>query len=89
MIYLERKQYGKNLGMPDVILLAKILRYNEHPVNAHPTKQIKIPISVIESPVYQDALLYKTALEHGIEVREAEDKGIKKEGMDHEEHISP
>ncbi|AIL64458.1 hypothetical protein NOVO_00230 [Rickettsiales bacterium Ac37b] len=63
IIYLERKEEGHNLGMADVRLLANIIKYNE-------IHQDKIPINqaILDSPIYQDALLLNIAKKHSIKV---------------------
>ena len=65
VIAIERKSYGKSLGMPDVILLASIIEYN----GQNPSGQLQIPEEIINgSLIYHDALLYKTASEHGVKI---------------------
>ena len=65
VIAIERKSYGKNLGMPDVVLLASIIEHN----GRNPNNQLQIPEKIIkDSLIYHDALLYKTAKEHGVKV---------------------
>ncbi len=71
VIALERKQEGKNLGMPDVILLAKLIKKEEELNQAKsddPTPISLIPDNVRNSLIYQDALLYKAAEPKGIKV---------------------
>lgn len=60
VIALERKQAGDNLGMTDVILLAKIIKHNE---TAKEEEKINLPEEIKASPIYKDALLYKRAQE--------------------------
>ncbi len=71
IIALERKQEGKNLGMPDVILLAELIK-KEEKLNQEKLDElppiILIPDNVRNSLIYQDALLYKAAEEKGIKV---------------------
>lgn len=68
VILLERKAYGDNLGMQDVIKLANILQHNEqHQQDS--AMQIKIPAEIEKNPmILADAGLYKTAREHGVRV---------------------
>jgi hypothetical protein len=80
IIVLERKQEGKNLGMPDVILLSELIKKEEElnqvrgeeisdqerPDNLSPISLI--PDDIRNSLIYQDALLYKAAEEKGIKV---------------------
>ncbi|RZI46015.1 hypothetical protein EDM53_04405 [Rickettsiales endosymbiont of Peranema trichophorum] len=73
VICLERKQFGENLGMKDVILLSKIVEHNER----NQSDQIVLPEGMRESPIYQDALLYSKAKEHGIKVVGVEGKGFR------------
>jgi uncharacterized protein (DUF2164 family) len=76
VIAIERKSYGNNLGVSDVILLASILEHNEQNAN-EPKKQLKIPAEIKEdSLIYQDALLYNEAKKHGIKVIGLEGKGL-------------
>jgi hypothetical protein len=90
VIALERKQYGDNLGMADVIKLANIISHNEK----HPHDKITIPEEINSSLIYQDAMLYKTAQENGITVIGIEGKGLdtNKNSPDYdakrEEHMS-
>jgi hypothetical protein len=72
VIALERKQYGANLGMKDVIKLASIISHNEK----HPTDKIAIPKAVVNSLIYQDAMLYKAAQARGIIVIGIEGKNL-------------
>jgi hypothetical protein len=72
VIALERKQDGVNLGMVDIIKIASILQHNEK----NPDKQILIPDEIKKSEIYQDALLYKVATEHGISVIGVEGKKL-------------
>ncbi len=71
IIALERKQEGKNLGMPDVILLAELIK-KEEKLNQEKLDELPpislIPDNVRNSLIYQDALLYKAAEEKGIKV---------------------
>lgn len=75
VIAIERKQYGNNLGMKDVIKLAGIIEHNGKYLN-DPDKLIKIPEEIQQSPIYQDALLYKTAKEHEVKVIGLEGKDL-------------
>lgn len=73
IILLERKQYGNNLGMQDVIKLVNILKYNEKNPNQH----IKLPEEInSNSLIYQDAMMYKTASEKNIKVIGLEGKNL-------------
>jgi hypothetical protein len=72
VIALERKQYGTNLGMKDVIELANIISHNEK----YPTNKIAIPKEIENSLIYQDAKLYKAAQERDITVIGIEGKGL-------------
>ncbi len=71
VICIERKQYGKNFGIPDVITLAQILEYGlENNIN---------PLSTLlqqHLPIYYDALLYNVAKTKGIKVIGIEGKGL-------------
>ncbi len=71
IIVLERKQEGKNLGMPDVILLAELIKkeekLNQEKLDDLPRISL-IPDNIRNSLIYQDALLYKAAEEKGIKV---------------------
>ena len=74
VIAIERKSYGQNLGVPDVIMLANIIEYN---VNNH-DKQLQIPEEITEnSLIYQDAVLYNTAKKHGVKVVGLEGRNLK------------
>ncbi|WP_341793339.1 MULTISPECIES: hypothetical protein [unclassified Rickettsia] len=64
VIAIERKQYGENLGMKDVIKIANILEHNEK----NPDNPLKLPEELENAPIFQDALLYKVAKEKGIKV---------------------
>lgn len=64
VICLERKQTGKNYGMPDIILLAATIGHNA----ANPENKIVIPAEVIALPIYKDAQLYNVAKERNIKV---------------------
>lgn len=66
VICLERKQYGNNLGIRDVVFLADILQYSE----------IALPKSLISSPIYYDAILYNIAKDKDILVVGIEGKGL-------------
>lgn len=72
VIAIERKQYGENLGMKDAIKLASILEHNEK----NPDNPIKLPQELENTPILQDALLYKTAKEHGVKVISLEGKNL-------------
>ncbi|MDF3048320.1 MAG: hypothetical protein K0R73_1438 [Candidatus Midichloriaceae bacterium] len=82
VIALERKQYGANLGMKDVIELAGIISHNEK----HPTDRIAIPKEIENSLIYQDAKLYKVAQEHDIMVIGIEGKnfGVNKNSKEYD-----
>ena len=74
VIAIERKSYGGNLGVPDVIMLASILEHNEK----NPDKQLKIPAEITkDSLIYQDAILYNTAKKHGVKVVGLEGRNLK------------
>ncbi len=65
VILLERKAYGDNLGMQDVIKLANIIEHNEK--NAD--NQIKIPEEIQKNPmILADAQMHKVARDNGIKV---------------------
>lgn len=65
VIGVERKNYGNNLGVPDMIMLANILEHN----SKNPSKKLNIPKGLENnSLIYHDAMLYSTAKEHGIKV---------------------
>lgn len=72
IIALERKQYGQNLGMKDIIKIANILEHNEK----NPNKKITLPKEIEKSLIYQDALLYKTAKEKKVKVIGLEGKNL-------------
>ncbi|QQV75303.1 hypothetical protein H6P87_00856 [Rickettsia tillamookensis] len=72
VIAIERKQYGENLGMKDVIKIATILEYNEK----NPDIPIKLPVELENTPILQDAILYKTAKEKGIKIISLEGKNL-------------
>jgi hypothetical protein len=72
VIAIERKQYGERLGMKDVIQIANILEYNEK----NPESPINFPDEVKKAPIYQDAILYKTAKDHGVKVIGIEGKDL-------------
>ena len=74
VIAIERKSYGENLGVPDVIMLASILEHNEK----NPNNQLKVPEEITQdSLIYQDAMLYNTAKNHGIKVVGLEGRNLK------------
>lgn len=73
VIALERKQYGERQGMKDVIMLANILAHNEK----NPDNKINLPEKIENTPLYNDALLYKLARENGIKVIGLEGKDLK------------
>jgi hypothetical protein len=81
VIALERKQAGNNLGMTDVILMAKIIQYNEKTTEEN---KIKLLEEIKSSPIYQDALLYLKAQEisqeKGIKIQVV---GIEGKGLEH------
>jgi hypothetical protein len=58
--------------MKDVIILANILVHNEKT----PSDKIRIPEEIEKAPMYQDALLYKIALQHGVKVIGIEGKNL-------------
>ncbi|WP_341788013.1 hypothetical protein [Rickettsia endosymbiont of Lasioglossum villosulum] len=72
VIAIERKQYGDNLSMKDVIKLANILEHNEK----NPDNSITLPKELENTPILQDALLYKAAKEHGVKVISLEGKNL-------------
>ncbi|MFY9590229.1 hypothetical protein [Rickettsia endosymbiont of Halotydeus destructor] len=72
VIAIERKQYGDNLGMKDVIKIANILEHNEK----NPDNPLKLPEELENTPIFQDALLYKAAKENGIKVISLEGKNL-------------
>ena len=73
VIAIERKSYGNNLGMPDVIKLAHIVEHNER----HPENQLKFPEEITKgSLIYQDAMLYNTAKKYGVKVIGLEGKNL-------------
>ncbi len=74
VIAIERKSYGQNLGVPDVIMLASIIEHNAK----NPEKQLQIPEEITQgSLIYQDAILYNTAKRHEIKVIGLEGKNLK------------
>ncbi len=74
VIAIERKSYGQNLGVPDVIMLASIIEYNAK----NPDKQLQIPEEITkDSLIYQDAVLYNTAKKHGVKVVGLEGRNLK------------
>lgn len=71
VICIERKQYGKNFGIPDVIALAQLLENSiENNINS------LSPLLQQHLPIYYDALLYNIAKAKGIPVVGIEGKGI-------------
>ncbi|MEY4463536.1 MAG: hypothetical protein RLZZ81_507, partial [Pseudomonadota bacterium] len=72
VIAIERKQYGENLGMKDVIKIANILEHNEN----NPNALIKLPAELKNTPILQDALLYKIAKENKIKIISLEGKNL-------------
>ncbi|MEG8230543.1 hypothetical protein O6R16_05860 [Candidatus Rickettsia tasmanensis] len=72
VIAIERKQYGENLGMKDVIKITTILEYNEK----NPDTPIKLPAELENTPILQDALLYKIAKENKIKIISLEGKNL-------------
>lgn len=72
IIAIERKQYGENLGMKDIIRIATILEYNEK----NPNTPIKLPAELANTPILQDALLYKIAKENKIKIISLEGKNL-------------
>ena len=74
VIAIERKSYGQNLGVPDVIMLANVIEHNEK----NPNNQLEIPKEITkDSLIYQDAILYNTAKKHGIKVVGLEGRNLK------------
>ena len=68
LILLERKAYGNNLSMQDVIKLANIMQHNEKNEGTA-SLQIKIPDKIKENPmILADAQIYKVAPDHGVRV---------------------
>ncbi len=65
IICLERKQYGNNLGMPDVVAIANYLEQG----NA-------LPAELQNLPIHYDALLYNVAKVRNIKVMGIEGKGL-------------
>lgn len=65
IICLERKQYGRNLGMPDVIAIANYLDQGNY-----------FPSKLQQLPIYHDAILYNIAKAKGIQVIGIEGKGL-------------
>ena len=73
VIAIERKSYGANLGMPDVIMLASIIEHNEK----NPKQQLQIPEAITkDSLIYNDAVLYNAAKQHGVKVVGLEGKNL-------------
>jgi len=73
VIAIELKNYGENLGMSDVILLANIIKHNEK----NPDNQLIMPKKIEQnSLIYQDALLYNAARDKGVQVIGLEGKGL-------------
>jgi hypothetical protein len=72
VIAIERKQYGENQGMKDIIKIANILEHNEK----NPNNTLKLPEGLENTPTYQDALLYKAAKENGITVISLEGRNL-------------
>ncbi len=73
VIAIERKSYGQNLGVPDVIMLANIIEHNEK----NPNNQLQIPEEINkDSLIYQDAILYNAAKKHGVKVIGLEGKNL-------------
>ena len=60
--------------MRDVIFLANIIEYNNRQTNQ--ADKITLPATIVESPVYYDALLYNVAKAKGIVVIGAEGKDL-------------
>ncbi|KJV91809.1 hypothetical protein RBEMOGI_0421 [Rickettsia bellii str. RML Mogi] len=58
--------------MKDVIKLASILEHNEK----NPNNPITLPKELENTPILQDAILYKTAKEHGVKVISLEGKNL-------------
>ena len=59
--------------MKDVIKIATILEYNEK----NPDTPIKLPAELANTPILQDALLYKIAKENKIKIVSLEGKNLK------------
>ncbi|HJD55592.1 MAG TPA: hypothetical protein LFW21_02910 [Rickettsia endosymbiont of Pyrocoelia pectoralis] len=72
VIAIERKQYGENQGMKDIIKIAHILEHNEK----NPDNLLKLPKGFENTFIYQDALLYKAAKENGITVISLEGRNL-------------
>ncbi|WP_341789276.1 hypothetical protein [Rickettsia endosymbiont of Polydrusus tereticollis] len=72
VIAIERKQYGENQGMKDIIKIASILEHNEK----NPGNPLKLPEKLENTLIFQDALLYKTAKEKGIKVISLEGRNL-------------
>lgn len=69
VICLERKQYGNNFGMQDVVLLAEILQTDA-------IDNLVLPEYIRNLPIYYDAMLYNVAQEKGVMVMGIEGKGL-------------
>lgn len=72
VIAIERKQYGENQGMKDIIKIASILEHNEK----YPNSPLKLPEKLENTLIFQDALLYKAAKENGIKVISLEGRNL-------------
>lgn len=66
VIFLERKEGCKNLGMKDVILLADIIKYNN---KVDEFSKIKMPDMITKTMIYKDALLYNVARDYAIDIK--------------------
>ncbi len=65
IVCIERKQHGNNLGMSDVITLAKYIEQGN-----------TLPSELQHLPIYYDSLLYNAAKAKGISVIGIEGKGL-------------
>ncbi len=72
VICIERKEYGVNFGMQDIILLANLIEHNQNTSDT----AITIPAKIKNSLIYQDAVLYNAAKKHGVEVVGIEGKEL-------------
>jgi hypothetical protein len=73
IIALEQKDKGKNVRMNNIGLLTSIIKYNEGKDN---TDNVVIPEKILQSPIYQDVLLYKIAEDHRVRVVGIEGKDL-------------
>ncbi len=65
IVCIERKQHGNNLGMSDVIALAKCIEQGN-----------TLPSELQHLPIYYDSILYNAAKAKGIQVIGIEGKGL-------------